>query len=295
MPAAYRPPPRPRRLHHHRRRHLQRRRRQHRLLHGEDHLRSVTDVCETPAAGVAAFQNVYDPAARPGPATSAERRAAEALKPLPTAITTATLRKASKNRPPDHGLRRTRDHRGPRALLEDFVDSHRDWEKYHTRDDNCSYAIHESLALRAEPNHKATPLEAAWQIAAHTPPSAPSSGTPTPPPTAPVAPVRDLLENAADHLGAVPLDSDTLNQRVTRTTDSLTEAGWRQREDSRWITWTAPDNAHGFRLDTYAITHPDQGLRAWTAWASPPPTNRPGPSASPPTCRPTYWRTSPSA
>lgn len=96
--------------------------------------------------------------------------------------------------------------------------------------------------------------------------------------TAPVALVHDLL------------DPGTLDKRVTRATSSLTEAGWRQRKDSRWITWTAPDDAHGIRLDTYAITHPSQGfregLRAWTAWRHA--TSGPGPSASPPACRPTY-------
>ncbi|MFC7932734.1 hypothetical protein [Streptomyces cinereoruber] len=47
-----------------------------------------------------------------------------------------------------------------------------------------------------------------------------------------VALVRDLLENAADHL-----DPGTLDKRVTQAISSLTEAGWRQRTDSRWTAW----------------------------------------------------------
>ncbi|MFD7302192.1 hypothetical protein ACFV83_14885 [Streptomyces pharetrae] len=77
---------------------------------------------------MAAFQNIYGPAVRPGPAlaTSAERRAAEALRPLPSAVTAATLRKASKNRPRTTASvepATTGDHE---ALLDEFLNSHGD-------------------------------------------------------------------------------------------------------------------------------------------------------------------------
>ncbi|MFC7932733.1 hypothetical protein [Streptomyces cinereoruber] len=58
----------------------------------------------------------------------------------------------------------------------EFVNSHGDWERYRTWDDNCFYANHESLNLRAELNHETAPHEATWQIASYASPSAPSPG-----------------------------------------------------------------------------------------------------------------------
>ncbi|WP_284117160.1 DUF317 domain-containing protein [Streptomyces fragilis] len=233
-----------------------------------DSLRGVTDVYETPAEGIAAFQKIYGSAVRPGPApaTTAERQAAEALKPLPAAITAATLRKACKDRPqaaPPAESATIEDHE---ALLNTFLGSHRDWEKYRTWNDNCSYANHESLTLRAELNHEAEPHQIAWRITAYASPVGDLVWHASATTTAPVALVRDLLENAADHLGPASADPATLDERVSQVTAALTEAGWHERTDTRWTTWTAPDRSHGLRLDTYAAAHPEQALRSWTAW-----------------------------
>ncbi|MFD8590813.1 hypothetical protein ACFV1B_14905 [Streptomyces sp. NPDC059637] len=195
------------------------------FLHGEDHLRGVTDVYETPAAGIAAFQNIYGPAVRPGPtpATTAERRAADALKPLSSAVTAATLRKATKDRPRAAASVEPATIEGHEALLNTFLASHRGREKYRTWGDNCSYANHESLTLRAELNHEAAPHETAWQIAAYASPIGDLVWNPSAT-TTPVAFVRDLLENAAHHLGPTRRDPGTRQAR--HPGHQLAHRGW---------------------------------------------------------------------
>ncbi|MFB7404558.1 DUF317 domain-containing protein [Streptomyces rubiginosohelvolus] len=134
----------------------------------------------------------------------------------------------------NEGLRTPRSSHDESSGSRRFVNSHGHWERNRAWDDNCSYANHESLTLRAELNH-----EAAWQIAAYTSPGGALVWEVSATTIAPVALVRGLLENAADHLGPAPPDPGTLDKHVTRATSSLIEADWRQRTDSRWITWTA--------------------------------------------------------
>ncbi|UQS30285.1 hypothetical protein J5J01_00325 [Streptomyces fradiae] len=57
-----------------------------------------------------------------------------------------------------------------------------------------------------------------------------------------------------------------MDERVPQVTAALAEAGWHQRNDTRWTTWTAPDRSYGLQLDTHAAAHPEQALRSWTAW-----------------------------
>ncbi len=74
---------------------------------------------------MAAFQNTYGPAI----ATSAERRVVEALRPLPSAVTAATLRKASKSRPRTTASVEPATIGDHEALLDEFLNSHGDSEK----------------------------------------------------------------------------------------------------------------------------------------------------------------------
>lgn len=163
----------------------------------------------------------------------------------------------------------------------EFVNSHGHWERNRAWDDNCSYANHESLTLRAELNH-----EAAWQIAAYTSPVGALVWEVSATTIAPVALVRGLLENAADHLGPAPPDPGTFDKRVTRATSSLIEADWRQRTDSRWITWTAWGHAttdqSAWAIGLSANVPPDalQDLTLTLPWRPQP--ARPGHGQPPP-------------
>ncbi|MFE4367760.1 DUF317 domain-containing protein [Streptomyces sp. NPDC056835] len=52
------------------------------------------------------------------------------------------------------------------AVLDQFLATHRDWEKRGSWTDNTTHAIHESQILRIERVHEAEPREIAWTVAA---------------------------------------------------------------------------------------------------------------------------------
>ncbi|WP_405734800.1 DUF317 domain-containing protein [Streptomyces sp. NBC_01537] len=161
-------------------------------LRGENHLRQVVLVYDTPPKPWpnSSTSTATPSAPGPAPATDTEQRAAQALT---TGAATPT--------PPDTQADPTEprtetvpvyaaDPGDHEALLNTFLDSHGDWEKHRTWSDETTHAIHESQTLRIERVHEADPRRTAWTVAAYeTPGSAgrtsprtrESNSTPSPP------------------------------------------------------------------------------------------------------------------
>ncbi|MEV5431724.1 hypothetical protein [Streptomyces sp. NPDC052701] len=142
-------------------------------LHGENHLRTITQTFDSPAEALAAFERLHRDTMRPGPApmTAPERQAADArstlhspglVEPEPTVQRTETVPAYAAD-PADHA-----------AALDEFVAEHDDWEKWRTWSDDTTHLIHESQTLRAELVHEADSA----------PPPGPSPPTRPPSPTA---------------------------------------------------------------------------------------------------------------
>ncbi|WP_409468517.1 hypothetical protein [Streptomyces sp. HC307] len=121
-------------------------------LHGENHLRQITDTFDSPAQALASFERLQCDTMRdgPAPATAAERHAAEARTALGTPATASkssvsgpTLVPAFAADPADHD-----------AILDEFLATHADWEKWRTWSDDTTHAIHESQTLRMERVHE---------------------------------------------------------------------------------------------------------------------------------------------
>ncbi|MGW2853347.1 DUF317 domain-containing protein, partial [Streptomyces sp. NPDC001215] len=134
-------------------------------LHGENHLRQVADTFGSLAEALTAFEKVHGDSLRPGPApaTDTERQAEEARTSLgpTTAVPEPPVPEpetvpAYAADPGDHD-----------RLLDQFLDAHRDWEKWRTWDDITTHAFHEDHTLRIERVHEAHPRETAWTVAAY--------------------------------------------------------------------------------------------------------------------------------
>ncbi|MFD9288385.1 DUF317 domain-containing protein [Streptomyces sp. NPDC060030] len=134
-------------------------------LHGEDHLRQVADTFQSSAAALVAFEKAHGAAMRPGPApltdteqdtaparTSLGKPAAEAESPRPEPETVPAYAA-------DAG-----DHD---AVLDTFLEDHRDWQKWRTWSDETTHAIHEDQTLRIEHVHETDAHETAWTVAAY--------------------------------------------------------------------------------------------------------------------------------
>ncbi|MFE6779917.1 hypothetical protein [Streptomyces sp. NPDC057702] len=132
-------------------------------LHGEDHLRTVTDTFPSPVQAISAFQHLHRDAVRPGPAplTHTERQVIEALTNLrngrepegPSRRETVPAHAAD---PADH-----------EAVLDQFLNQHANWHKHRVWSDETTLAIDETQTLRVKLVHDPEAGEATWTIAAY--------------------------------------------------------------------------------------------------------------------------------
>jgi len=240
-------------------------------LHGENHLRQIALVYDTPTQALTEFEHLYGDAIRPGPApaTDIEQRTAQALAALTTGAATPTPDTLSGPAEP-----RTEtvpvyaaepgDHE---ALLNTFLDSQGEWEKYRTWSDDTTIANHETLTLRAEYVHDADPGDTNWTIAAYESPVGARLWHATATSTTPTELVRALLDTLASE-SAWGTRSSVSERTITEATRPLADAAWKQTIDGRRIRWTTPNgDAAGVQFDAFAAqARPDSPLPTWTLW-----------------------------
>ncbi|MBT2511662.1 DUF317 domain-containing protein [Streptomyces sp. ISL-98] len=237
-------------------------------LHGENHLRQVADTFDSPAQALVSFERFHCDTMRPGPApmTDTERTAAEARTSLgaPTAVPEPP------SPAPETVPAYAADAGDHDALLNEFLDTHGDWEKWRTWSDDTTHAIHESQTLRIERVHEAPAHETAWVVAAYETPVSDRMWHLTATGATPAPVLQELLVHLADGDGwdtavGAPVDEKT----VTAATKPLADAGWKHTVDGRWIRWTSAAGDAGVQFDAFVAQHPNQSLATWTVWAGP--------------------------
>nr|WP_185836833.1 DUF317 domain-containing protein [Streptomyces sp. WAC 06783] len=162
------------------------------------------------------------------------------------------------------------------ALLADFLDAHRDWDKYRTWSDDTPVAAHESLTRRAQFTHEAAPKDTAWAFAAYDSPVGERLWHATATARTPAALVRTLLDTLAspdtsrpehgtkhpDHTLATGPDP-----ALSQAASTLVKAGWQQTSYTWGIQWAPPNgDGAGLRFDARTTRSADS-LPGWTAWA----------------------------
>ncbi|MFF5273838.1 DUF317 domain-containing protein [Streptomyces sp. NPDC000133] len=239
-------------------------------LHGENHLRQVTDAFDSPAQALLAFEKVHSQEMRPGPAplTDTERSAAEARKPF--ALTTVKPEPAAPE--PETVPVYLADAGDHDALLDGFLDAHGEFQKWRTWSDETTHAIHESQTLRIERVHETQARETAWTIAAYETPVSGRMWVLTATGATPTPVLQELLNHLADGDGwDTAIGAPVGEKTVTAATQPLTDAGWKHTVDGRWIRWTSPATDAGVRFDAFTAQRPTQNLAIWTIWAGPDP------------------------
>jgi hypothetical protein len=239
-------------------------------LHGENHLRTVASSYDSPAQALADFQNYHGSEMRLGPApqTSTERAADEARTLL--SITSGKTE-------PDHGEPETvpsyAADAGDDALLDAFLDSHSDWQKWRTWSDDTTHAIHEDQTLRIERVHETAAHETAWIVAAYEPPVSERAWVLTATGGTPAPVLQELLDHLADSANRnTATDTKVDEKTVTAATQPLTGAGWKHTVEGWGICWTSPRGDAAVTFDAFAAQHPDKARATWTAWAGASPT-----------------------
>ncbi|MFF4386822.1 DUF317 domain-containing protein [Streptomyces sp. NPDC001552] len=240
-------------------------------LHGEDYLRQETKDYQSEAEAVADFHCQYTVAVRPGPAplTRTERAAAEVLAtrnaetPVPALSRTSAPAEPLLETVPVYAA----DPGDHEALLNNFLRSNGEWEKYRPHDET-TLVNHESLSLRAEFLHEAAHGDNAWTIAAYESPVGERVWHATVTPTTPVQITKALLDSLASGSGWGPGSiSSVTNETLAEATRPLAETGWPQTVTARLIEWTAPDaESAGVSFDTVAATRPTGPIDTWTVW-----------------------------
>lgn len=237
-------------------------------LHGENHLRQIADTFDSPAQALVAFERTHGDTLRPGPAptTDTERAAAEARTSLGTP--------AAVPEPPSPGPETVpayaADAGDHDALLDEFLNTHDDWEKWRTWSDDTTHAIHESQTLRIERVHDTQPRETAWTVAAYETPVSDRMWHLTTTDATPAPVLKRLLNGLAEgNAWETALGSPVDEKTVTAITRPLTEVGWTHTVDGRWIRWTNPSTDAGVQFDAFAAQSPHNTLATWTLWAGP--------------------------
>lgn len=234
------------------------------LLHGKNHLRKIIDTYGSPAEALTEFEKNHGAAMRIGPAcpTDTERATAEARISLSTRADEPERALPNPEAVPAYAV----DHD---ALLNDFLDTHGQWEKWRTWSDGTTHAVHESLVLRAEFVHEADPDDTQWRIAAYESPVGERLWHATSTTTVPVEIMRVLLDSLAsgDAL-KIAAGSQVSDETISQATRPLAGAGWEHVIDGRWIRWQAPgDDPVGVQFDAFAAgQRPDGALPTWTVW-----------------------------
>ncbi|MEU6172396.1 DUF317 domain-containing protein [Streptantibioticus parmotrematis] len=234
-------------------------------LHGEDHLRQVTNTFDSPAQAMLVFEKIHGAGVRPGraPLTDTEWAAEEARNPR--AFTAA---KGEPGRPePEIVPAYAADAGDHEALLDTFLDTHGEFEKRRTWSDETTHAVHESQTLRIERVHETRTRETAWTVAAYETPVSDRMWHLTATRETPAPVLQALLIHLADGDGwdtviGAPVDEET----VTTATQPLTKAGWKHTLSGHGIRWTSPDGVAGVQFDLLTAQHP-QNPATWTIWA----------------------------
>ncbi|WP_435124642.1 DUF317 domain-containing protein [Actinacidiphila sp. bgisy144] len=231
-------------------------------LHGENHLRQVTDTYDSPAAAMTAFEQRHGTSMLPGPApmTDTERAAAEARTP-PAA-----------HEPPHPQLDTVPAYAGDAgdhdALLTRFLDTHNDWEKWRTWSDDTTHAIHESQILRIELVHEAQARETAWTVAAYESPVSDRTWVLTATGATPAPILQHLLDHLADAEDVeAETDARVSEGGIAAATIPLASAGWNRTVSGRQIRWIPRAGDAAVQYDGDAARHPNQDLAAWTVQA----------------------------
>ncbi|MBC2878046.1 MULTISPECIES: DUF317 domain-containing protein [Streptomyces] len=242
-------------------------------LHGEDHLRQVALVYDTPTQAIAEFQKLYGEAVRPGPvpATETEQQAAKALATTGTTAPSSTAsgaqRKPARPAPeivPVYAAE-AGDHE---VLLHDFLATQADWEKVRARGENATIASHESLTLRALFDHEADGRDIKWAFAAYETPVSDLLWHGKATASTPSQIVRTLLTFMASEnaWGRGPCTSVT-ETAIAEAARPLANAGWKYAVDDRYLTWQAPGtHAAGVQFDAFAAQQTNSPLPTWTVW-----------------------------
>ncbi|MFL9655149.1 DUF317 domain-containing protein [Streptomyces sp. PB17] len=240
-------------------------------LHGEDHLRQVAGTFDSPASALLAFEETHADGMRPGPAplTDTERAAIAAR-----SVFDVTASKPDPARPEPETvpvyLADAGDHD---ALLDAFLDKHREFEKWRTWSDDTTHAIHESQTLRIERVHKAPAHETAWTVAAYETPVSERMWVLTATGATPAPVLQCLLIHLADGNGGDTAISASADEKmVTAATQPLSDVGWKHAEDGRWIRWTSPTGTPA--SSSTPSPHNTRVRTCWTIWAGPD-SNRP--------------------
>ncbi|MER7728501.1 DUF317 domain-containing protein [Streptomyces sp. NPDC096323] len=199
---------------------------------------------------------------RPGPAplTDTERAAIEALSVLD--VTTARPEPAPPQ--PETVPAYLADAGDHEALLDGFLDTHGEFEKWRTWSDETTHAIHESQTRRIELIHETVALETAWTIAAYETPVSDRIWALTATSATPAPVLQELLNHLANGEGwDTAIGSPVDEKKVTASTQPLSDAGWKHTVDGRWIRWTSPAGFAGVRFDAFTAQHPSQNLAIW--------------------------------
>ncbi|MFJ8978738.1 DUF317 domain-containing protein [Streptomyces sp. NPDC102282] len=235
-------------------------------LHGENHLRAESTRYDSPVEAITEFDRLYGDAVRPGPApaTSTEHEAERARTSLPgtddapMAPVTTKLVDAHAAAAGNH-----------EALLNDFLESHGEWEKWRTWSDDTTHAVHESLVLRTEFVHEASPDDVQWTIGAYESPVGERLWHANATTTVPVQILRVLLNSlASGDATKIAAGSPVSEETFSEATRPLADAGWEHAIDGRWIRWQAPgDQPVGVQFDAFATRAHPSAPAAWTFWA----------------------------
>ncbi|THC47323.1 DUF317 domain-containing protein [Streptomyces sp. A1499] len=237
-------------------------------LHGEDHLRQVAGTFDSPASALLAFEETHAGGMRPGPAplTDTERAAIAAR-----SVFDVTTSKPEPARPAPETvpvyLADAGDHD---VLLDSFLDTHREFQKWRTWSDATTHAIHESQTLRIEHVHETTAHDTAWTVAAYETPVSDRMWHLTATSATPAPVLQALLIHLGDGDGwETAIDSPVDEKAVTAATQPLTEAGWKHTLTGHGIRWTSPDGEAGVQFDPLTAQHAHSAT--WTIWAGPNP------------------------
>ncbi|MEW1794617.1 DUF317 domain-containing protein [Streptomyces niveus] len=232
-------------------------------LHGENHLRQIANIFDSPAKALTAFEEMHSDTMRPGPApmTDTERDTAEAR-------TSVGVPAATHERPIAGTDTVSANAVAHEALFTSFIENNNTWEKYRTWSDDASVANHETLTLRVQFDHEARGQDIAWTIASYESPVGERTWHATATASTPTNMIEILL-NSLDTDTAWTERTSTPLAEGTRTTVTapLTEFGWTQTINGYHINWPAPDGRTGLRLDVAAAsTRAGRTGPAWTMW-----------------------------
>ncbi|MFB6987927.1 DUF317 domain-containing protein [Streptomyces sp. NPDC056178] len=237
-------------------------------LHGENHLRQVIAIYGTPREAIEEFQRQNGDACRPGqaPATDTEKRAARAF--TEPSVHSMNLPETELHQPEtEFAPVYAADPGDHEALLESLFEVQGEWEKYRPWDES-TIATHESVTLRVEFVHDAGPRDHNWTVAAYASPVGERLWHATATASTPVEIVRTLLDSVASDSGpAIDLSATVSEQTIAHVTGPLTDSGWKQTVNGRWINWSPPnEDAAGVQFDAFAAQARGSTLPAWMIW-----------------------------